>query len=167
MAKWTYSEQTWTPSAVADTSNYTDGSYMGLQGGSATQFINVLEVYIGGQAGSSAPSFMVLARDSTVSATTTALASPGKNAPLSPFTANLAAPQVPFHAGTTKPQRSSTLGLLNLSMNAFGGIVKWTWAPGEEIGLYGSTASLGEISLSAYTGGTTGLMGTHIIYEPY
>jgi hypothetical protein len=57
--------------------------------------------------------------------------------------------------------------LLNLSFNAFGGIVRWVAAPGQEIGMLGNTASLGEISLSAYTGGTPGLMGSHFILEPF
>jgi hypothetical protein len=84
---------------------------------------------------------------------------------LDPSTAALAAVPVSFVASTTKPQRSATLGLLNLSYNAFGGIVRWLAAPGEEIGVLGNTASLGEVSLSAYTGGTPGLTGAHIIYE--
>jgi hypothetical protein len=166
MAKWSFNVATWTPTAVADTTNFTDSSYMALQGGSSTQLINVLEVYIGGQAGASTPTFMVLARDSTVGGTPTALTTGQKNAALNPATAALAAAQVPFVAASTKPQRSATLGLLNLSLNAFGGIVRWVYSPGEEIGILGNTASLGEVSLSAYTGGTPGLMGTHLIYEP-
>ena len=83
-------------------------------------------------------------------------------------TAALAAPPSTFNkAATNKPQRSATLGgLLNLSFNAFGGIVRWVAAPGEEISMVGNTASLGEVSLSAFTGGTAGLLGAHMIYEP-
>lgn len=163
MARWSANETTWTPTAVADATNFTDTGYMALQGGSSTQFINVLEVYMGGQASSSAPSIMLVARDSTVGATL----SVGRLAALHPSTAALAAPPVVFNTATTKPQRSATLSLLNLSFNAFGGIVRWVAAPGEEIGLLGNTASLGELSLSALTGGTTGLMGSHFILEPY
>lgn len=166
MAKRSFSVATWTPVAVADTTNFTDSGYMGLMGGSSTQRINVLEVYMGGQAGASTPTFMVLSRDSTVQATPTALTTGQKDAALDASTAALAAPPVTFVASTTKPQRSSTLGLLNLSYNAFGGIVRWVAAPGEEISVLGNTASLGEVSLSAYTGGTPGLMGSHIVYEP-
>lgn len=166
MAKRSFSVATWTPTAVADSANFTDSGYMGLMGGSTTQRVNILEVYMGGQAGASTPTFMVLARDSTVQATPTALTTGQKDAALDASTAALAAPPVAFVASTTKPQRSSTLGLLNLSYNAFGGIVRWVAAPGEEISVLGNTASLGEVSLSAYTGGTPGLMGSHIIYEP-
>jgi hypothetical protein len=167
MAKWSFSLATWTPVAVADAVNFTDNGYQGLMGGSSTQAIAILEVYMGGQAGASSPSIMQLARDSTVQATPTALAAGQKNAALHTATVALAAPQVAFTASTTKPQRSATLGLLNLSYNAFGGIVRWVAAPGEELWMLGNTASLGEISLSAYTGGTPGLTGSHIIYEPY
>ena len=166
MAKWSFKSATWTPVAVADTANFTDNGYMGLMGGSTTQVLKVLEIYMGGQATSSSPSLMIFSRDSTVQATPTALTTGQSNAALDPATAALGAPQVAFTASTTKPQRSATLGLLNLSYNAFGGIVRWVAAPGEEIGVLGNAASFGEISLSAYTGGTPGLTGSHIIYEP-
>lgn len=166
MAKWSFNVATWTPVAVADTTNFTANGFQALQGGSTTQLLNLLEVFMGGQAGASSPSIMVVARDSTVGATTSALTTGQKNAALNPATAALAAPQVAFVNATTLPQRSSTLGILNLSLNAFGGIVRWVFAPGEEIGILGNTASLGEISLSAFTGGTPGLIGSHLIYEP-
>lgn len=166
MAKRSFSVTTWTPVAVADNTNYTDSGYMGLMGGSTTQRLTIQEVYMGGQATASAPCIMVLARDSTVQATPTALTTGQYDAALDPSTAALAAPAVSFVASTTKPKRSTTLTLLNLSFNAFGGIVRWVAAPGEEIGVLGNTASLGEVSLSHYTGGTPGLMGAHIVYEP-
>lgn len=166
MAKWSFKKATWTPVAVADTVNFTDSGYMGLMGGSTTQRIKIMEVYMGGQATASAPSLMILSRDSTVQATPTALSTGESNAALDPATAALAAAMIAFTASTTKPQRSATLGLLSLSYNAFGGIVRWVAAPDEEIGMLGNTASFGEVSLSAYTGGTPGLTGSHIIYEP-
>lgn len=166
MALRSFKVSTFTPVAVADTAAFTDAGYMGLMGGSTTQRIKVSEIYMGGQATASAPCLMVFARDSTVQATPTALSTGNSDAPLDPSTAALAAPPVSFVASTTKPQRSATLGLLNLSFNAFGGIVRWVAAMGAEIGLLGNTASLGEVSLSHYTGGTPGLMGAHIIYEP-
>lgn len=166
MAKRSFKKSSWTPTAVADTTAFTDGGYMGLMGGSTTQRINVGEVYMGGVATSSAPSLMVVSRDSTVQATPTALSTGESDAALDPATAALAAAPVSFTASTTKPQRSATLGLLTLPFNAFGGVVRWVAAPGYELSLLGNTASLGEISLSAYTGGTPGLMGAHVLYEP-
>lgn len=164
MARWSALKNNWTPVAVADTTAFTDNGYMALQGGSSTQRTNVLEVYMGGLAGASAPAQMLLARDSTVGAT--GLSGVLVSA-LDPATAALAAPPVGLSASTTKPQRSSTLQLLALAFNAFGGVVRWVAAPGQEIGMLGNAASFGEISLSHASSGTPGLMSSHIIFEPF
>lgn len=164
MARWNALKNNWTPTAVADTTNFTDSGYMAIQGGSSTQRINLLEVYMGGLASASAPAQMLLARDSTVGATSL---SGVLVAALDPATAALAAPPLGLSASTTKPQRSATLQLLALGFNAFGGVVRWVAAPGQEIGLLGNTASLGEISLSHASGGTPGLMSSHFIIEPF
>lgn len=169
MAKRIVSVTTQTPTATADTTNLVDATYpFLLQGGSATQRTNILEIYLGGQAGSSSPTFMVLGRDSTVATGTNTNGTGQTDAALDAATAALAAPAITGNSNaTTKPQRSSTLHLLNLSFNAFGGIVRWVAAPGEEISVIGNTASLGEVSLSAFTGGTAGAMGAHMIYETF
>lgn len=167
MAKWSFSNPSWTPTAVGDTATMTANGAKFLLGGSSTQRIDVLEVQMGGVAGASSPALMVLARDSTVAATSITLGTNGKNAALDPATAALAAPQVPGCSATTMPQRSSTLHLLSLAFNAFGGVVQHIAAPGFEQKLLGNTQPLGEVSLSAFTGGTPGLMGSHIIYETY
>lgn len=164
MARWSAQQNNWTPTAVADTTNFTNSGYFALQGGSSTQRSNILEVYMGGLASASSPAQMILARDSTVGATAM---SGGTLASLDPSTAALAAPPVNFSTSTTKPQRSATLYLLNLGFNAFGGVVRWVAAPGQEIGMLGNTASFGEISLSHGASGTAGLMGCHIIFEPF
>lgn len=166
MAKWTGKSSTWTATAVADATNYVNLQFMALQGGSTTQRIALSEVFIGGQAASSAPAIMIVARDSTVGASPTALTTGESNAALDPATAALAAPQVFFTQAGTKPQRSATLGLLNLSFNAFGGVVRWVAAPYEELWILGNALNAGEISLSAFTGTTAGLVGTHFVYEP-
>lgn len=163
MARWSANETNWTPIAVADTTNFTDTGYMAYQGGSTTQFSNILEVFMGGIATSSAPSAMVVARDSTIGVTL----SVGRLAALHPSTAALAAPPIAFNTATTKPQRSSTLSILQIGFNAFGGNVRWVAAPGEEIGVLGNTASLGEVSLSSLNTGTPGVMNSHFIVEPY
>lgn len=166
MARWSASLATFTPAAIADTTNLTTLTFLALLGGSSTQRINILEVFMGGQAGASSPSIMVLARDSTVSAGVTSNAA--RFVALDPATAALAAAPIATNVGsTTLPQRSATLYLLTLAFNAFGGIVRWVAAPGEEIGQLGNTASFGETSLSAFTGGTPGLMGAHFICEPF
>jgi hypothetical protein len=167
MAKRIVSVTTITPTAFGDTTNMTSGTYpFIIQGGSTTQRVNVLELYMGGQAGSSTPAIMILARDSTV-AVTNSFGTGQTDAAMDASTAALAAPPLTGNTNSTAPQRSSTLHLLNLSMNSFGGIVRWVAPPGEEISLIGNTAaSLGEVSFSAFTGGTPGAMGVHCIYEP-
>lgn len=165
MARYSFATTSVTPSATADTTNLVDSTYLAvLQGGSGTMRLNVSEIYMGGEAASSSsPSIMVLARDSTVG---TGTVGGGYTAVLD---ASNTAPGTTARVGntnaTTKPQRSSTLHLLHLSFNAYGGIVRWVARPGEEISIVGNTASLGEASLSAFTGGTTGQMSSHVLFE--
>ena len=164
MARWVTNFNTWTPTAVADATNMTAQGFHALQGGSSTQFINCLEFFLNGQATSSTVNQVAVARDSTVfsGATSNAVL----NAALHPSTAALAAAPLAQSVGSsTLPQRSATLYLLSLGFNAFGGLVRWQAAPGEEVGMLGNTASLGEISISTLAG--AGKIGTHIIYEPF
>jgi len=169
MAKRSMGVATVTTAATADAAALADSSYFGiLQGGSGTQKIAVTEIFLGGQSSStSQPQIMVLGRDSTVGATVTA--GGVVDQALDAATAALAAPPVSGNAATTKPQRSSTLGrLLVLAFNAYGGMARWLARDrDEEITLVGNTASLGELSLSAFTGTTAGAIGGHLIYEPY
>lgn len=136
---------------------------------SATAGLNVVEIYEGGQASASSINIMVFARDSTLVAAPTALAAPVSDGPLDTRTAALAAVPITAVQAGTLPQRSAvtTSARLNLTFNAFGGIVRWVAAPGEEWGITGVTVSVSESSLSAFTGGSVGLMGAHIIYEPF
>jgi hypothetical protein len=168
MARWAISNKSFTPVAVADAADFTDNGYLALQGGSTTQRANILEVQMGGQAAASSPCIMELARDSVVAITAITAGTNGRGpVALDPASAALAAPPLAVGASTTKPRRSATLSLLELSFNAFGGIVRWVAAPGEEVGVLGNTASNGEVSLSAFTGGTPGAMGAHIVFEPF
>ncbi len=171
MAKRSFQQVNWTPGATADATNLANGSFMALQGGSATQLLNVIEIYEAGMAGASSPTFMEWSRASTNGANNSALAAPASDGPLSPATAALAAPPVSFTAvaGGTGPQRSNatTDARLQLGLNAFGGIVRWVAAPGEEWGILGTATPLGESLLSAFTGGTVGAINSHVIYEPF
>ncbi len=164
MARWAAAVPTWTPVAVADTVAMTTLGYHNIQGGSSTQRGEMREIYIGGQAGASAPTYMVFGRCSTVTGATLVAT---RLAALDPATAALtSAPSATNSTSGTFPQRSSTLGiLLNLSFNAFGGIVRWYAGPDEIISYLGNTASLGELSLNAYTGGTPGAVGTNMVFE--
>jgi hypothetical protein len=162
MARYSLTYEGITLTAVADTTNYTDNTYpFFLQGGNSTMKLNINEVYSGGESSSSAITKLKLARDSTVAATGI---SGGRNAALGGATVAPGTLAVFGNTSTTKPQRSSTLHLLGLTYNAFGGIVRWQARPGEEISIVGNTASLGECSLSAFTAGT-GIVSGHCLYE--
>lgn len=171
MASRNFSAGQWTPTATADATNLSNGTYMALQGGSATQRINILEVLITGEATTSAPTFLQLARDSQVGTSTTALAAPNSDGPEDPATAALAAPPVSYVAQSgTAPQRSNatTLSRLRFSFNTYGGVLKWNpWQSNMAFTILGNTASNGEASLSSYTGGSASAqVSAHIIYEP-
>jgi hypothetical protein len=165
MARYSYAVNSITPTATGDAVNLVDSTYLAvLQGGSSTMQLKISEVYMGGEAASSSsPTIMVLGRDSTVGTGTT---SGGNNTLLD---ATATAPGTTARAtitnGTVKPQRSATAHMLNLSFNAYGGIVRWVARPGEEITVVGNTQPLGETSLSAFTGGTTGQISSHVTYE--
>lgn len=169
MAKISVSFASITTTAFADTTNMTNGTYCAaIQGGSSTQRINLLEVMIGGQSSStSQPQIIILSRDSTVGVTlgsTTAVVSAN-----SASTAALSAAPVIGNAFTTTPQRLAGNGghLLVFSFNAYGGAARWLAKDWEEVDLIGNTANLGELSLSAFTGTTSGAVGGHIIIEPF
>jgi hypothetical protein len=170
MAKRIFHVPNWTPTATADSpTTLVSGSYMGLQGGSTTQLIDVLEMMVTGFAGASSPTILQMARVSAVEATPTALANPASDGPAHPSTAALAAPPVSFTAAATGPARSSatTDARLDMGVNAFGGIKRWVAAPGAQWTILGNAASVGCSVLSAYTGGTVGAISAHIEYEPY
>jgi hypothetical protein len=139
-----------------------------VQPGSTTQRIQILEVMETGLATTSAPTIMLLSRDSQVVTGANTRDTNQTDSALDANTAALAAvPLTGNKSATNKPQRGVNDHLLNLSFNALGGIVRWVAAPGEEITVYGTAALIGEVSLSAFTGGTPGLMGVHLIYEPF
>jgi len=163
MAKRSFSNPNWTPTAVGDTATMTANGACFLNGSSATTNITHTEWYIGGQGGASNPMLFVVARDSTIAATSITLGTNGKDAPLAPQA--IAAAQGSGFSATTMPQRAATLHLIQLSMNGFGGIVRWVAPPGGEVFSYGSAVNVGELSLSAFTGGTVGAVATHWIYE--
>jgi len=168
MAKYTVSFTTITPTATADTTNLVDNTYFAtFQGGTATQRLRFYEFFLGGQAGStSSPTYWLFSRDSTVGTGTNSAGS-GQMASLTDAsaTAPVTAPLLGNQWATTKPQRSATAHLLNLSFNAYGGVVRWVASPDEDLSVIGNTASLGEASLSAFTGGTPGPCGGHVILE--
>jgi len=167
MARYSASYSSITHAATADAANLANSTYgFEMVGGSTTNRILINEVYIGGEAAASAPSIMRVGRDSTIAAGTPAAG----NALLALLDASAGAPAtIPTLVQTvvtTAPQRSATLGrLLALSFNAFGGIVRWQARFGEEITSVGNTASLGALSISAFTGSTAAATSGYAIVE--
>ena len=162
MARYSATWSAITAAAVADTVAFTAGQAPGfLRSGAATQQLKINEVYIGGESGASNPTQMILARTSTISV---GALSVGNNA-VTDFTSTAPGTIASWGstAATTFPQRSSTLYLLQLSLNAFGAISRWQARYGEELTVYGNTASGGEVCLSSKVG--TGQTSGHILYE--
>lgn len=159
-----------TPGAgVADAAALTASTYMALQGGTSVQVNKLDEVYMGGLAVSTAPLIMLLGRDSTVVGTPTALSTPNSNGPLDPSAGVLTAPAVGAITGGTQAQRSNSVSLAKkvFAFNAYGGMVRANYANTlDRFGIIGNTASLGEMSLSSFTGSTAGAaISAHLLYE--
>lgn len=156
---------------IADATSLTAGAYWAIQGGTTTQLSFLDEIYLGGQATATAPAIMLLGRDSTVAGSTSAvaLATPSSFGILHPSGGVITTvPSAFISCTTTQPQRSNsvTLGKKNFSFNFNGGIVRCNYANTQDrFGILGNTASLGEMSLSAFTGTTSGLFGGHLIIE--
>lgn len=162
MAQYTAAWSSITAAAVADTTTFTAGQAPGfLRSGAASVLCKINEVYLGGEDSASNPTAFSLARTSTISV---GALSVGTNATKDVnSTAPGTLPSWGSTAATTFPQRSSTLYLLAPSFNTFGGISRWQARIGEEITVMGTTATSGEVVLSAKTG--TGKTSGHIIYE--
>lgn len=161
-----------TLTATNDSTNLVDSTYPIAIQGIATQMTYIYEVYMGGQSTSSAPTMTCLAFDSQVasgSLTKDASTSAANltDTGMSGLTTALVSGSVPTvfnKAATNKPQRDTAKILLPLTFNAFGGVVRWLAAPGEEVVMFGASASFGEVSLSARAGGA-GIVSAHIVFE--
>jgi hypothetical protein len=165
MAKRIFVSAGWTPTGVADATNFTDNGYKALQNGGSTQLTKIVEIDITGLASASAPTPLLYSFDSTLGATALALGTNDTDAFIHASATALSTTVTAFSSSTTKPQRSNAARILNLGLNAFGGIRRWVAAPDEEIWMYGTATSKGETSLSCYNNGTPGLIASHIIYE--
>lgn len=168
MAKRIFNANAWTPTATNDTTNLANATYQAIGASGASAGLNVLEIYIAGEAAASTVNNMHFARDSTLGGTLTALAAPNADGPMDSRTAALAAVPLTFVSAGTNPQRSAatTAARLMLGHNAFGGIVRWVAAPGEEWGITGVTVNISESSLSCITSGG-GTVSSHLVYEPF
>lgn len=169
MSKRIFQVSSFTPTQQAD-GVLAAGSYAALKPGSSTDILKIGKVLLQGQASSSAVTATCLARSSTLGITPTALALPNSDGP-----ANIAATApgtapVAYVAAATAPNRSPAVGIarLNLTFNAFGGIIQWQTNPGSEeewVAVGNATTSNSETVLSSANVGAAGLIGSDIFYE--
>lgn len=172
MAKRTQTMTTLTPTAFADGAvSMTDATYPHIiQGGTSTQINLIWEISLQGQeASTSSPTFMILSYDGTQVGSGANSSGAGQaDGPVNPATAALASPpKVGNTWATNKPQRSLAGHLASYSINALSGAAFWRANKMDEcFQTLGNAVTTGEISLSAFTGGTPGHLGSHLIYEP-
>jgi hypothetical protein len=167
MSQFAFHASNWSAVAVADTTALVTAQHMSLQGTSATQRTHITEIEVGGLASTTSPSIMQWARCTVAATTPTALASPNSAGPKDASAAALASPVAAFVAASTPNQRSAAItdAKLDLSFNAFGGIVRWNVPWQESWSMIGNTQPLGVCCLSAFTGSTTASVSAHIVYE--
>ena len=169
MSKRSFASNNWTTgTGTADNAQVTSGSYQSLDPGSASQMIQVQEIYVGGLSTASAVQNLQFRRTGTAgTGGASALASPNSDGPINTFAAAITTVPLAAVAYVTNqpiPSNTVTLARLNLAMNAFGGIVRWVAAPGEEWWMVGTAAGQAT-TLSNNTGSGTGTVSSHIIYE--
>jgi hypothetical protein len=170
MGKRSFQNPSWTATATADAATtLATNTHMTLGALATTSGLLVQEIEIGGQSGSSTVNIMMFARHQIVGVTPTILAAPQSDGPMHTLGQAAATGNFAACAFTTPPQRSTATqsARLNLTFNGFGGIVRWQAAPFEEWGIVGTAVNISESSLSAFTGGASGVVGSHIIYEAY
>lgn len=167
MTKRVFSNPSFTPTATADASALTSGTYMAVKGGSATMQITIYEVFQTGQASSTGYNATCLAYASTLETTPTALALPVTLGYVNPNAAALGTTETAFTAAGTGPTRAAatTSPRLRLGFNPYGGIVRWQPAPGLEWTQFGNSTSGGETILSAENVGTAAAQAANIVYE--
>jgi len=112
----------------------------------STSMDRIVEWFLGGEATSSTVNRMAIARSTAVGTTPTAV-TPSLLNPRS-AAANFTAAS----AFTGGQPTFATVALATLAFNAFGGVVRWVAAPGEEMYVIGSTAGDTQITLRSVSG---------------
>lgn len=169
MSKRIFQVSSFTPLQQAD-GVLAAGSFAALKAGSATDILKIGKVLLEGQASSSAVTATCLARSSTLAITPTALALPNTDGFVNIAATVATTLPVAMVAAATAPNRSPavTIPRLNLTFNAFGGIIQWQTNPGSEeewVSVGVATTSNSETVLSSANVGAAGLIGANIFYE--
>jgi hypothetical protein len=169
VSKRIFQVSSFTPTAQAD-GVLSAGTFAALKPGSSTDILKIGKVLLEGQASSSAVTATMLARSSTLAVTPTALALPNTDGPANIAATAVSTAPVAMVAAGTAPNRSPavTIPRLNLTFNAFGGIIQWQTNPGSEeewVAVGNATTSNSETVLSSANVGAAGLIGANIFYE--
>ena len=117
----------------------------------------VNEIFVGGEATASAVNRYVLRRATGVGATPTAqvaaeLSSSGPAAQVTAAT-----------TFTTQPTTAAAPAIWTGAMNAFGGVIRWVAAPGQEMLVTGAVAADSQVSFESGSG--TSVISCQIIFE--
>jgi hypothetical protein len=120
------------------------------------EFAALKEIAVSGEATSSAVNRMAVRR-STSEGTTPTAQTPAKMTPWAQ--AALTAAATTFSAEPT----TATVAAWTYAFNAFGGVVRWIAAPGQEIVIAGATSGNMELSLESSSG--TGLVSCQLVWE--
>lgn len=169
MSKRIFQVSSFTPTQQADGA-LTAGTWAALRPGSSTDILKIGKMLLQGQASSSAVTATMLARSSVIAATPTALALPNSDGPVNIAATAVSTAPVAAVASGTAPTRAAavTVARLNLSFNAFGGIIQWQTNPGSEeewVAVGNATTSNSETLLSSANVGAAGLIGADWFYE--
>lgn len=164
---------TWATQALGSAVSGTNS--MNIQGTTASQIIDILEVLISGTASASTIGNFLVVPMSTMGVTFTALAAPNSDGPMQSNATPVI--QNTYIAATTEPVPSNavTAPHINLGLNTFGGIIRWNAAPTQQWTSIGSgvftagppTTWGGSILSNNSTSGSSTPAVAHIIYEPY
>ncbi|WP_024516844.1 hypothetical protein [Bradyrhizobium sp. Tv2a-2] len=169
MSKRVFQVSSFTPTAQADGA-LSAGTWAALKPGSSTDILKIGKMLLMGQASSSAVTATMLARSSSLATTPSALALPNSDGPANIAATAVSTAPVAFVASTGAPNRSPAVGIprLNLTFNAFGGIIQWQTNPGSEeewVAVGNNTASNSETLLSSANVGSAGAIGADWFYE--
>src|SRR6266705_3126585 len=169
MSKRIFQVSSFQPTGQAD-GVLTAGTFAAMKAGSATDILKIGKVLLEGQASTSSVTATCLARSSTLAITPTALALPNTDGPANIAATAVSTVPVVMVAAGTAPNRSPavTIPRLNLTFNAFGGIIQWQTNPGSEeewVSVGVATTSNSETVLSSANISGAGLIGSNIFYE--
>lgn len=123
----------------------------------------ITEIAFGGEATASAVNRYAVRR-STTNGVTPVAQTAAKGTPMSQAAYTSGAVKVgATQAFTTQPVTAAVPGLWTYSMNAFGGVIRWVAAPGQEIYIIGATAGNNEVSSESSSG--TSAISHQLVFE--